>query len=106
MQLNRAFLVRRTDWTDDPRLWCLDRVREARALEETFERNTEFDLRSYAEPSFGTFQENPVEVVLRFDTDAAYDAGNFLFHPSQTCDWNEDGTITVRFCAGGIDEMC
>ena len=56
--------------------------------------------------AFGTFQEDPVDVVLRFDESAAHDAGNFLFHPSQTSNWNEDGTITVRFRAGGIDEMC
>ena len=103
---NRAHLVGRTDWADEPRLWRLDRVRNARVLEETFERKRDFDLRCYAERSFGTFQENPVEVVLRFDEEAAYDAGNFLFHPSQTSHWNEDGTITVRFRAGGIDEMC
>ena len=103
---NRAHLVGRTDWTDEPRLWRLDRVRDARVLEETFERVADFDLRTYAERSFGTFQENPVDVVLRFDSEAAYDAGNFLFHPSQTRDWNADGTITVRFRAGGIDEMC
>ena len=103
---NRAFLVGRTDWTVEPRLWRLDRIREARVLDETFERDPEFDLRSYAERSFGTFQEEPVEVVLRFDENAAHDAGNFLFHPSQNSDWNEDGTITVRFRAGGIEEMC
>ena len=103
---NRAFLVGRTDWTVEPRLWRLDRVREARVVEETFERNPEFDLRTYAEQSFGTFQEEPVEVVLRFDENAACDAANFLFHPSQTSDRNEDGTITVRFRAGGIEEMC
>ena len=103
---NRAFLVGPTDWADHPRLWRLDRVRDARILEQTFERDPEFDLRSYAERSFGTFQESPVEVVLRFDADAAYDAENFLFHPNQTSEWNEDGTITVRFRAGGIQEMC
>ena len=46
------------------------------------------------------------DVVLRFDMDAARDAGNILFHPSQTSTRNEDGTITVRFRAGGIEEMC
>ena len=103
---NRAFLVGRTDWTDEPRLWRLDRITEVRVLEETIEQDAKFDLRAYAERSFGTFQEDPVEVVLRFDEDAAHDAGNFLFHPSQASDWNEDGTVTVRFRAGGIDEMC
>ena len=103
---NRAHLVGRTDWADEPRLWRLDRVRDARVLEETFERDADFDLRTYAERSFGTFQENPIQVVLRFNEDAAYDAGNFLFHPTQTTDRNDDGTLTVRFRASGIDEMC
>ena len=103
---NRAFLVGPTDWADDPRLWRLDRVDEAQILKQTFEHDPEFDLRCYAEQSFGTFQEDAVDVVLRFNNDAAYDARNFLFHPSQASDWNEDGTITVRFRAGGIEEMC
>ena len=59
----------------------LDRVREARVLEETFERSPEFDLRSYAERSLVTFQEDPVEVVLRYAVASAYDAHNFLLHP-------------------------
>ena len=63
-----------------PRLWRLDRVRETRVLEETFERSPEFDLRSYAERSLVTFQEDPVEVVLRYAA-GAHDAHNFLLHP-------------------------
>lgn len=59
----RAFLVAPTDWADDPRLLRLDQVRDAWVLAETFERDPQFDLQSYAERSFGTFQENPVEVV-------------------------------------------
>ena len=48
----------------------------------------------------------PVDVRLRFDEDAAPDAENFLFHPSQTCARNNDGSVTVRFRACGIEEMC
>ena len=103
---NRAFLVGPTDWADDHRLWRLDRMRDAQILKQTFERDPNFDLRCYAQQSFGTFQEDPVEVLLRFDNDAAYDARNFLFHPRQATGWNEDGTITVRFRAGGVEEMC
>ena len=41
-----------------------------------------------------------------FDADVAHDARSFLFHRSQSAEWNEDGTIMVRFRAGGIEEMC
>ena len=74
--------------------------------DETFERDPEFDLERYAKRSFGTFQEEPVGVVLRFDPAAARDASTFIFHPDQSTESNDDGSLTVRFEAGGIDEMC
>ena len=103
---NRAFLVAPSEWGEEPRLWRLANVSELRISEETFERDPDFDLERYAKRSFGTFQEEPVEVVLRFAPDAARDASNFMFHPDQTTEPNDDGSLTVRFEAGGIDEMC
>ncbi len=103
---NRAFLVARTDWADGMRLWRLVNMNEARATNETFERDPTFDLRRFAERSFGVFQEPIVETVLRFDAGVAGDAATFLFHPSQSLTKNTDGSLTVRFEAGGIDEMC
>ena len=73
---------------------------------ERFRRDPAFDLQNYAKRSFGTFQEKPMEVVLRFNADAARDAAAFLFHPEQTATENEDGSVAVRFKAGGIEEMC
>ena len=52
------------------------------------------------------FRRKPVRVVLRFDAAAAPDASAFLFHPGQTVDEQDDGTVTVSFEAGGLDEMC
>ena len=103
---NRAFLVGRTDWSDEPRLWRLANMSEARITDDTFEPDPGFDLRRYAERSFGTFQEKPVQVVLHFNPAAARDASAFLFHPTQIIQDNPDGSLTVRFKAGGIDEMC
>ena len=103
---NRAFLVGRTHWARDTRLWRLTNMSEVRLTKETFERDPAFDLQHYAERSFGTFQERPVKVVLRFDPDAARDASAFRFHPSQDVSEHEDGSLTVRFEAGGVDEMC
>jgi WYL domain len=60
----------------------------------------DFDLRAYAERSFGVFQEEPQEVVLRFSPSAAPDVRAFLFHPTQTFNDEPDGLLTVRFRAG------
>ena len=103
---NRAFLVGWTDWAEEPRLWRLANVGETRITGEAFERDPAFDLQRYAERSFGVFQEKPVKVVLRFDAGAARDASAFLFHPDQSVEENEDGSLTVRFEAGGLDETC
>lgn len=103
---NRAFLVGRTDRGEEPRLWRLGNISEARITDKAFESVPAFDLRRYAEQSFGTFQEEPVDVVLCFDVDAAPDAKAFRFHPSQTITENRDGSLTVRFRAGGTEEIC
>ena len=103
---NRAFLVAPTERHTDPRLWRLANMSEARLAPEVFERDPAFDLERYAARSFGTFQEEPVRVVLRFDADVARDASAFVFHPGQHVDENADGSLTVRFEAGGLDEMC
>ena len=103
---NRAFLVGRTDWNDAMRLWRLANMSEARVTSESFAPDPGFDLEAYARRSFGTFQEEPADVVLRFSAEVKRDAAAFLFHPSQTLEENADGTLTVRFTAGGIDEMC
>ena len=102
---NRAFLVARNDWNDEPRLWRLTCMGDARLLDDRFERDPAFDLQRYARRSFGTFQEKPVRVVLRFDGTAATDAASFLFHPDQTVHEQDAGTVTVCFQAGGLDEI-
>ena len=103
---NRAFLVAWTDWADDMRLWGLANMSNACTTSETFERDPAFDLRRYAERSFGVFQEPLVETVLRFEAGVAGDAAAFLFHPRQSIAENPDGSLTVRFKAGGLKEMC
>ena len=103
---NRPFLVARTAWADDLRLLRLANISAPSLTGETFIRDPDFDLRDYAKRSFGTFQERPVPVKLRFDAHAARDAATFLFHPDQRTTANEDGSLTVRFKAGGLDEMC
>lgn len=103
---NRPFLVARTDWSGEPRLWRLANMSGARPGLEDFQRDPDFNLQAFARRSFGTYQETPAKMVLRFDARAAPDAATFLFHPDQTVEENRDGTVTVRFEAGGLDEMC
>lgn len=102
----RPFLVGKSSLGEEPWLWRIGNMSEARLTDEKFEHDPEFDLQAFARRSFGAFQEKPVQVELRFREDAAADAATFLFHPNQSIEQYEDGTLTVRFKAGGISEMC
>lgn len=103
---NRAYLVGRSDWTEEMRYWVLANMTEVEVTDEVFEFDEAFDLREFASRSFGVFQEEPFDVTLRFDADAASDAGAFLFHPGQETTENADGSLTVRFRASGSLELC
>ena len=102
----RAYLVGRKGDTGGMRYWVLANMREVALADEGFVHDVNFDLTAFAEQSFGSFQEEPVKVVLRFSADVAADAGTFLFHPSQEIEKNKDGSLTVRFEAGGALEIC
>ena len=103
---NRAFLVGHTERGSDLRLWRLANISAAGVTEEEFTRDPAFDLQQFARRSFGTFQEEPVPVALRFAAAVAQDVNHFVFHPNQSVARNADGSLTVRFTAGGLDEIC
>lgn len=70
-----------------------------------FERDPDFSLREFAERSFGVFQEQPFNVRWKFSAAAATNAREFQFHPRQSIETNEDGSLIVEFKAGGELEM-
>ena len=85
----------------------LDRIRKAQLVASSFRRDSDFDLRAHAARAFGSFHSEaelaPVE--WRFSPAAAPVARDFLFHPDQEVQTEEDGSLTVRFTAGGWLEM-
>ena len=102
----RGWLVAHVDGLPEMRLWRLDRIASVDLVDRVFRRREDFDLAAYAAQSFGVFQEEPIDVVLRFDPDAADDAAGWVFHPSQSVEREADGSLIVRFRAGGVQEMC
>ncbi len=63
-------------------------------------------VQTYADRSFGVFQEEPSDVVLRFAASAAEEAQAWLFHPTQKTERQPDGALLVTFRAGGLREIC
>jgi predicted DNA-binding transcriptional regulator YafY len=104
---NRHYLVA---WSENERArdfrnFSLSHIESVEALDQPFVRKRGFSLKDYAERSFGVFQEEPFDVVWRFKPKAAADAREFLFHPTQRMEERPDGSLIVRFRAGGALEM-
>jgi len=93
------------DRAKDFRSFALSNVERVELLDQTFVRKRGFSIGKYAENSFGVFQEKPVDVVWKFTPRAARDASEFLFHPNQVTEPQKDGSLVVRFRAGGLLEM-
>ena len=88
------------------RLLLLANMLKVTETEDSYKRNPDFSLQSYAARSFGVFQEDPVDVVLKFSPAVAKDALAHQFHPTQTVEKKPDGSLIIRFTAGGLTEMC
>jgi predicted DNA-binding transcriptional regulator YafY len=85
--------------------FILSHILKAELMPEDYEEDKDFSLEKHAARSFGAFQEKPFDVEWRFSPAAAEDASRMLFHPSQTLRSNHDGSLTVKFRAGGRLEM-
>ena len=105
-QRNHYLVARHSDGYDNGKAhnFSLQQIKSVEILPDTF-NSSEFDLREYALESFGAFHEEPFEVEWLFSTDAADEAERFIFHPKQKLIRNPDGTLTVKFKAGGKMEM-
>jgi predicted DNA-binding transcriptional regulator YafY len=87
------------------RFFSLPQISKLRLLSENFNRDPEFNLAAFVAPSFGVYEEAAVDVVWRFSAEATPIARQFQFHQSQTVELCDDGTMLVRFHAGGLLEM-
>jgi predicted DNA-binding transcriptional regulator YafY len=90
----------------EKKLFTLSKIKEISLLDEYFDVEDGFDLKEYAENSFAVYQEDPISVVLKFNSFVADEAKNFYFHPSQKIEENDDGSVTVKFKAGGSVAIC
>lgn len=97
-------------WAENPkepgiRNYSLADILEIKQLDDSFVKRDDFSLADYARRSFGVYQEEPYEVVWKFDKIAAARAREFAFHPTQVLEEQKDGSLIVRFTAGGAVEM-
>ncbi|MHA6288558.1 helix-turn-helix transcriptional regulator [Maricaulis sp. CAU 1757] len=105
----RRYLVARDRRRDDKvmRHYRVEDISAAEVTPDWFARDPDFSLEDHAQRAFGVFQ-NQAEfgpVAWKFSPDAAPHAARFRFHPLQSNEWLEDGSLVVRFEASGHLEM-
>jgi hypothetical protein len=65
----------------------------------------DFSLRDYASRSFGIYQDEVQDIVLRITGEGVDDALRWRFHPNQEVEQQPDGSVLVRLRASGMLEL-
>ena len=102
----RHYLIAWCEKSKAIRSFSLPNIIDVSLMDVPFRKDPAFDLQEFAEQSFGVFQEEPYDVVWKFAPEVAEAAKCQNFHPSQKLEEQPDGSLIVRFKAGGWKEMC
>ncbi|GAA0869488.1 YafY family protein [Brevundimonas basaltis] len=83
----------------------LDRMSAVRSEEGTASPPPDFDLQGFASQSFGIYQDEIEDVVLKVAPEGADEARAWRWHPTQSVEDQSDGGVMVRFRASGMREL-
>jgi predicted DNA-binding transcriptional regulator YafY len=83
----------------------LDRMSHVAPQEGMAVPPADFDLGVFASQSFGIYQDEIEDVVLRIAPDGAAEARGWRWHPTQSFEDQSDGGVIVRFRASGMREL-
>lgn len=100
----RPVLVAQVEGYEDFRHFRLDRMDDVKDLPDELHDFGTDTFSEYTGKLFGRFQDEPMAVEWRFHPSAP-EVERWRFHPSQRTEKEADGTVAVRFTAGGLDDM-
>jgi predicted DNA-binding transcriptional regulator YafY len=83
----------------------LDRMSHVAPQEGLAVPPADFDLNVFASQSFGIYQDEIEDVVLRIAPEGAAEARGWRWHPTQSFEDQPDGGVIVRFRASGMREL-
>ncbi|WP_332655059.1 helix-turn-helix transcriptional regulator [Brevundimonas sp.] len=83
----------------------LDRMSAVRGEEGVASAPADFDLQAFASQSFGIYQDEIEDVVLKVSPKGADEARAWRWHPTQSVEAQADGGVVVRFRASGMREL-
>ena len=83
----------------------LDRMSAVEAQDGMAPAPADFNLAAFASQSFGIYQDEIEDVVLKVSAQGATEARGWRWHPTQTLEDQPDGGVVVRFRASGMREL-
>jgi len=101
----RQYLLAWSEYQDALRLFALAGFERISQEQDAYQRPEGFDLQEWLAEGFGVWREPPQDVEWRFLPEVADEAASYVFHPKQKTERLEDGSLIVRFRAGGQKEM-
>ena len=85
--------------------YLLHRISDIKITEEYFTPDAAFNLKKWAESSFGIFHDDPVQVKLKFKKEIADDVMKYKFHPTQEIKQQKNGAVIVTFKSSGTKSI-
>ncbi len=104
-QGGRTYLVAFCRDADDFRHFALQRIKRARLLGSTFERQNGFDRDVYVGQNFGAYRGPAHDIALRFSPEVAHLPMERQFHSTQEVERQEDESVVLKMTVGGLPEI-
>lgn len=102
---DRVYLIAFNEWAKEIRTYRISKIKKIELTDNYFDKDVKFDIKTFASRSFGVYQGEVFNVILQFNKEAAIDAKDYFFHPTQKGKLNDDGTYTLSFKASGDYEI-
>ena len=101
---SNVYLIGVEEEKQNPYVYRLNKLSDVKLTDKSFDKGN-FDIKEYANHSFGVYQNEIIKVELLFTPNVAEDVLNYNFHPTQKIKQNNDGSVTVKFKASGELEI-
>ena len=85
---------------DEIYTYLLNKFTDLKLTMTNFDRG-DFNLDEFSKRSFSAYFGKMLNVKLKFDKEIAEDVMTYNFHPSQSIEQQEDGSVIVKFKASG-----
>lgn len=85
--------------------FILSNIRKIAFADKKFIMPENFSVDDFIKDMFGMYNEEPIDVEWLFSPQVADEAAQFVFHSSQATEKRPDGSLLVRFRAGGVLDM-